>query len=91
MELGGNIELINFENLDHSKLIVIKKIVGNYAKKMSDIHGFEKLSLSLKDETEIQGRLTINKKIHSSEARDDNLFFALDKVLSNLYNECKSL
>ena len=47
MQLGGNIELNGFNELERSKLVVVKKIVGNYAKEFSDKTRFDKLSLTL--------------------------------------------
>lgn len=37
MKLGGNIELIGFGDFDRSELAVVKKIVGNYVRKFSDM------------------------------------------------------
>jgi len=91
MELGGNISLENFDSLDHSTLIVIKKIVGNYVKKIStSTNGFEKLHLILnnaQDRNEIKAKMTLKGNIHLSEALDSNLFFALDNCLSKLQKE----
>ena len=36
MQLGGNIQLIGFREIDPARLIVVKKMVGNYVKKISD-------------------------------------------------------
>ena len=49
IELGGNIKLVGFKELEPAQLIVIKKIVGNFAKKLNDHKGtFEELTLDLK-------------------------------------------
>ena len=34
LELGGNIQLSGFSNIEPSKMIVIKKMVGNHVKKL---------------------------------------------------------
>ena len=36
IELGGNINLDNFEEIEKGQLIVVKKVVGNYTKKISE-------------------------------------------------------
>ncbi len=36
MQLGGNITLAGFKELEMGELIVVKKIVGSYARKMAD-------------------------------------------------------
>jgi hypothetical protein len=88
MQLGGNIELVGFREVGPDKIIVVKKIVGNYARKMSEGSQFDKLTVSLKlvhsSKVEIKGKLAANGKLYNSEIVDFNLFFALDKVLGNI-------
>ena len=36
IELGGNIKLENFENIDRGVLVIVKKIVGGYTKQISE-------------------------------------------------------
>jgi len=84
MELGGNISLEGFDELEPGTLIVVKKMVGNYAKKISEKNKFEKLELTLKKEAEkykIEVKLIIEGKEKKEEAEDVNLFFTIDKVL----------
>jgi len=89
IELGGNIELVGFKDLEPAKLIVVKKIVGNYARKMSDLsEGFEKLSVTMKtvhnSKYELHAKLMDKGKPMTSEIVDFNVFFALDKVLARI-------
>ncbi len=84
IELGGNIKLDNFEGLEPALLIVVKKVVGNYTKKISEAFAdFKEIEISLvdKESNKIAVRLTADKE-YTSEASDKNLFFALDKALS---------
>lgn len=96
MQLGGNIVLTGFRDLDGSSMVVLKKIVGNYAKKMSEIsEKFESLSLTMKKvhETEkselyeIHAKLMDNGKPVVSEVTDRNLFIAIDGVLKKIVSE----
>jgi len=98
IELGNNIVLSGFKEIDKSSLIVVKKLVGNYARKINNLHGeFNKLTLNLKEvhvkekseKFEIKGRLEFTGEIFNAEAIDMNLFFVIDKVLNRLKLECE--
>ena len=95
--LGGNIELSGFKELDGASMIILKKIVGNQAKRFSELGDFERLSLKMKavhkteksEKYEIHGTLkSAGQHIHA-EAIDRNLFFAVDKVLKRLGSEAE--
>mgnify|MGYP001571390405 CR=1 FL=1 len=87
IELGGNITLDGFE-LEPSTMVIVKKIVGNYAKNIyTNITDFKNLNITLKNNDsvkEIESILTINDQPISVIAKDPNLFFALDKSLAML-------
>ena len=101
IELGGNIKLAGFNDIEPMKLIVVKKMVGTYAKKISDnLSEFQELSLHLKPihdnpdkddniKCELQAKLIIDGKPFNSEITDYNLFFAIDKVLARLMEEVR--
>jgi len=92
MELGGNINLIGFKDVEFGKLVVVKKIVGNFIKKIQDQNkGFEKITVTLKQvhesKHEIKSHLIIDNKDHISEITDFNLFFALNKSLDKVIGQ----
>ena len=92
IELGGNIKLDGFNDLEHAKLIVVKKLTGNYDRKMQEKNkDFEGLSLHLKNvhesKIEIQAKALVKGKPHNAEVTDFNLFFVLDKVLAKILQE----
>jgi ribosome-associated translation inhibitor RaiA len=98
LQLGGNIELTGFTELEPGSMVILKKIVGNYARKFSDIcKNFEKLSLTMKtvhatersEKYEVHGKLMDNGTAITSELTDRNLFFALDKVCKNMESSIK--
>lgn len=99
IELGNNIVLSGFKEVDKSSLVVVKKLVGNYARKINNLHGeFRKLILHVKDihakekseKYEVTGKLEFdNGDMFNSEVVDMNLFFAIDKALSILRLECE--
>ncbi len=93
IQLGGNIELSGFSEMDSATMIIIKKIIGNYAKKLSEsIKNFEKITLAVKavhknektQKFELHVHLFANKKDHMTEITDKNIFFALDKALKKI-------
>ncbi len=93
MELGGNIELIGFNERDNSELIVLKKIIGNYARKFSDYLGeeYEKLVMDMKQvhgktssKFEINVRLLTKSKQYTSDVTENNLFVCVADVLKKL-------
>ena len=91
MELGSSIELIDFKDVERDKFVVVKKIVGNFVKRLQDNNsGFERLSLHLKkvhnNEYEILGKLNMAGKMYNSEIIDYNLFYALNGILKKLEN-----
>ena len=93
IELGGNIKLNGFKELDPPTLIIVKKLVGNYAKKIGEeATQFSELFLDLKSERErceLRVSLTTGKKKFNSEVKDQNLFFAIDKALNTILTEAK--
>lgn len=96
IELGGNIKLVGFKELDPATLVVVKKIVGSYARKISDqATKFQELSLHIKSmsedkrKVELHGKLVTDGGVLASETTDFNLFFAMDKVLSNIFTQAK--
>ena len=98
LALGGNIELSGFRDIDGARMIVLKKIVGNFARKLSDqSENFEKLSLNLKSvhahesgsKFEMHGKVIDNGKVFASQVTDQNLFIVLDSVLKKIENSMK--
>jgi hypothetical protein len=87
IELGGNIKLEGFHNVDAASLIIIKKIVGNYAKKMQEQSpSFQELTLLMNQTSNainIQAQLKA-EKTSNAQVSEANLFFAVDKALAEL-------
>ena len=85
MELGGNIKLTGFDDMEPAKLVVIKKIVGNYVKELGSV---KELNLNLlqqdNDVFKIKGSLALDNNTKDAEIEDNNLFFALNSILNKL-------
>ena len=91
IELGGSIKLDGFNSIDIPSLIVVKKIVGNYAKKFSESNSeYKELMLQVLSTSpafELLATLTTSSKVFNSKASDKNLFFALNDALNNIGKE----
>ena len=89
IELGGNIKLINFDSLEPALLVVVKKVVGNYTKKISEsIDSFKGIEVTLEDSIKINVKVSADKN-YEAEAMDKNLFFSLDKALGTILVDIK--
>ncbi len=92
IELGGKITLSGFSAVEPGKMVVVKKIIGNYVKKMEDrVQNFEKVSVHLKavhnSEFELKAKLTANGQSYNSDVTDFNLFFAISKAMDKIMRE----
>jgi hypothetical protein len=93
-ELGGNITLVGFKAIERAELVVVKKIVGSYTRKLSDtVSGFEGITVNLKlvhrseegnPKYELHAKAIINGSPMATEVVDRNLFVGLDDVLKKL-------
>ncbi len=86
IELGGNIKLKGFSEIDNASLIVIKKIVGNYAKKLAEeTEDFQNLILNLESNNpkdfKISAEFQKTSENLNSEIQGENLFFTLSRAL----------
>ncbi len=96
VQLGGNIQLSGFRDIDGASMVVLKKIIGNYARRLSELSGkFESLHVTMKpvheteksEKYEIHARLIDNGKPFVSEVVERNLFIAVDSALKKIVNE----
>ena len=95
-ELGGNITLVGFSDLDGATKDVVRKMVGHWVEKETSARwGFQGLRITLKavhkrekgELYEIHGHLLERGRKFHSELTDRNLFMALDEVLKKIKNE----
>ena len=88
-QLGGNIELSGFSVIDPGSMIILKKIIGNYAKHFSETcNSFEKLSLTLHPADDarfsMHGEVIDNGHVYAVDHADLNVFFAADMVCKKI-------
>ncbi|MCH8004491.1 MAG: hypothetical protein IH934_07740 [Nanoarchaeota archaeon] len=96
MKLGGNIELSGFGDIDGASMVVLKKIIGNYARHMTEISDkYESLKVTMKpvheseksEKYEIHAQLMNSGKSVVSEVVERNLFVAVDSALKKIESE----
>ena len=94
--LGANIELSGFRDIDSSSMVVVRKIIANHLRRIGELsRKMEKLHITLKpvhereksEKYEVHAKLLNNGKVFVSEITDRNLFVAVDSVLQKLTNE----
>ena len=94
--LGGNIELVGFKQVSMADVVVVKKLVGHYTRKIQEhSQNFEKIQVFLKEihkvednsKHEVHVKVLDNGKAFSSEVVDKNLFVALDEALKKTLGE----
>lgn len=93
MQLGGNIELSGFKDIDGASMVVLKKIIGNYGRRFSErSDNFESLKITMKqvhetekiEKYEIHVQLIAGGKPVVSEIIERNLFIAVDNALKKI-------
>lgn len=88
IQLGGNITLEGFQERDYAELIIVKKIVGRYARELSDTQTtFQGLTVGLAqggDGFTISAAILLGKERKEEIATASNLFVALDTALKGL-------
>jgi ribosome-associated translation inhibitor RaiA len=74
-------------------MVVIKKLVGNYTRKLSDGRPVNNLTITLKPihktdkdsvKYELKSKLDLDGKIYNSEIVEYNLFIGIDSILKKL-------
>ena len=97
IELGGNIRLVGFREVDSGSMVILKKIIGNYARRISDYDSkFEGLEITLKKihdtgegahpKYEIHAKAVIGGQAKTSEFVERNLFVGIDTSLKKILN-----
>jgi len=82
VRLGGNIELIGVDSIDPASMVVLKKIIGSYARKFSE-KGIESVSVRFgKEQINIEVSAKENK--YSGQADHSNVFFRVDQAFKEV-------
>jgi hypothetical protein len=88
VDLGSFIELEGFTEREPGELVIIKKLIGNHVKRLSErLPELQKVALTQKHSHghfEIHGKLLWDGREAFTNVTDTNLFFALDSCLKKL-------
>jgi len=96
VKLGGNIELSGFSDIDSSSMIVVRKMVGNYANRIAELtQKLDVVHLTLKpvhekeksEKYEIHAKIIDDGKIYVSSVTERDLFVAIDTVFKKIVSE----
>ncbi len=91
MTLGGGIELTGFSGIEKAQLVVVKKMVGNHVKEISEkAKKYEKVAVTLSQEggnSSVHAELTDEGKQITGDATENNLFLALNKALKEVIDK----
>jgi len=95
LKLGGNIVLVGF-SLDPAEMIIVKKIVGHYAKRISEQIEYSEIKITLKQSQkqqaflhELSVKVTTNKDSLHANKQDKNIYSGLSDALEAIYNQAQ--
>ncbi len=90
-ELGGNILLTGFSSCDGGTMIILKKIIGNYAKTIAESSvDFEKLHITLNQKDarfDVEAVVKYGGQSLSSLSSEQNIFVGVDQALKNIVKQ----
>ena len=93
---GLNIEFTGFRDIDESSINIIKKVVNNHARRISELtKNPEFIKITLKpvherekgEKYEIHAMISDNGKVHTSETTGRNLLSSVDDAMNKIINE----
>lgn len=90
IKLGGNINLEGFSEVDRTEMVIVKKMVGSYAKDMSEKRSdFQNLKVTLNkdgDNFNIIAELNAGGSFLGEE-KNSNIFMCLDKACKKVISQ----
>lgn len=96
VKLGGNIALVGFDSLDSADIVIIKKLVGTYVKKMNSHGKYKEMRLSLRQHAhgksfkhEVEGLAIFEEGRFESNITEWNLFTAVSQACDKLLEAVK--
>ena len=84
--LGDKICLDGFDDLGPASLIVVKKMVGSFAKKLAEEKGYDKLII-IKEGEDISVKSIKGDSEYEGKSSDANIFFGLGKSFEEMTNK----
>ena len=94
MVLGGDIALVGFNILEPAELVIVKKMVGTYVKKMGNHGDYKEMRLTLQQHPhgktfkhEVSGLAIFSEGRFNSNVTDWNLYSAISQVCEKIMQE----
>jgi len=90
VSLGGGIELNGFKDIEGAKMIVLKKIIGNYVKQIQEKKSdYEKISITREGDQDITIKLDLTAGGTKTEAEEtqNNLFSATANAFKKILEQ----
>ena len=90
INLGESIELTGSKELDKGVVVILKKMIGNYVKKINEKKQYNELLVTLKVEDKefsISVICDCGEEKLSGSKTDKNLFFAIDGALQEILRQ----
>lgn len=91
LQLGGGITLIGFQELDRDEMLVVKKIVGSYVKKIAESSDdYENVEVTLQKENDsfsVTVKLINSSNIIKKEQSSSNVYVSLDDAMKKVEKE----
>jgi len=86
INLGDKIELAGSEIIDGATMIILKKIIGNHFREISQTKEINRLFLCIKKENDftIAAKMMYQNGEIASEISHSNLFMAMDSTLKDI-------
>lgn len=91
ISLGGNITLNGFQNIETAKMIVLKKMIGNYVKQIQEKKSdYEKITFTLEGD---EGNCKVSVELLAGgsptlvEETTNNIFTSTDSALKKLLDQ----
>jgi len=84
IELGDKIKLNGFDNLDPAAIIVVKKMVGSFARKFIEKNGLYEFFEITNENNKISTSMIVEDNTINSISNEKNIYFGLSKALKGL-------
>jgi hypothetical protein len=90
IRLGGNIELKGFDDVDRQNMMILKKIIGNHVKELTNTSAnYQKLEMCLRNCDggcfSLDATLVCDETMTATHEHP-NLLMAVDGLIKKLYN-----
>lgn len=93
VHLGTNITLTGFRDVGPTELVVVRKLLGNHARRIAGMVEFDTLNVNLKEvhgnkqnhsKYDLRAKLSAPGKVVNAEVVDYNLYVGLDNLLKKV-------